>query len=262
MSARGFHFGLALVLVVGATGCQTPAQGPPLPDASHERAGAFLDALVLRHDAVSGARVRTRTSVSGATGSAFSSQMLLLERPARMRVEVLGLLGQRAMVLATDGLDYDLYRAEVAGLETGPVHDAVLYEAAGVPLAPLDAVDVLLATPALPAAAGEPQVELDAVSGETLVRFADRTFHFDVRGQLVAYRWHPGGHDWVHARYADWRSLPGGRFPFRMNLDFPSTGGSAAMTLSEVELNPTLDAGLFRLAPAERLSSGAEGGGE
>src|SRR4029450_10940097 len=75
------------------------------------------------------------------------------ERPAGMRLEVLGVLGQRVAVLATDGAHYDLYRAARPGLESGAGHPGILYEMAGVPLTPEEAVRLALGSPLEPAQA-------------------------------------------------------------------------------------------------------------
>jgi hypothetical protein len=51
------------------------------------------------------------------------------------------------------------------------------------------------------------------------------------------------------AEYGAWRDVPGGRYPTSLALWFPATQLKAELELSTVELNPTLDAGLFRVAP-------------
>ena len=260
---------LLLVVLSAFAGCRTGGMAPmPIPSAPtglDARAAEYLDALSLRHGSVSGLRARARTEVEGASGAAFSRQLLLLQRPARLRLEVMGILGQRALVLTTDGQRYQVYRAEAAGIERGEVHPGVLWEVAGVPLAPHAAVSILLAAPELVAGGAPPTVHWDGASGEAVVAFADRTFRFDAAGRLRGYRWHPDGHDWAVARYDDWRSVDDESdiaFPHSIMLDFPSNGGRVRVALSDVELNPALDVGLFRLGAPEPLSSGAEGDGD
>jgi hypothetical protein len=50
------------------------------------------------------------------------------------------------------------------------------------------------------------------------------------------------------AEYATWRDVPGGRYPFSVVLSFPETRLRAELELSTVELNPRLEASLFRVA--------------
>ncbi len=109
---------LLLLSLVTISGCRTPG-GIERPTELELRVAEYLAALAGRHEAVSALRARARTEVEGASGEAFSRQLLLLERPARMRVEVMGLLGQRALVLATNGETYEVFRAESPGIERG-----------------------------------------------------------------------------------------------------------------------------------------------
>ena len=66
--------------------------------------------------------------VCHARGSSFARHLLMLERPDRLRLEILGLVGQRVAVLASDGVSFDLYRAETGRVERGPVYPELLGE--------------------------------------------------------------------------------------------------------------------------------------
>jgi hypothetical protein len=254
----GARYVLVTALIVG-WGCRTPTVDR-VPDELEMRAMAYVAAQIERGDRVTSLRARARTEIDGAAGDAFSRQLLLLEQPARLRIEVLGLLGQRAMVLATDGQAYEIYRAGAPQMEQGTVHAGVLWEAAGVPLAPDAAVAILLAAPE-PDTAGQPKVEWDGANGHAVVAYSDQTFGFDTAGHLRTYRWHPEGHDWVVARYDDWQDEGVAFFPRRFALDFPANGARAEIQLQEVELNPALADEVFRLRPAKPLSSALEGEG-
>jgi len=250
------------LVAVGQAGCRTTphSEVAPGPDASElsARVAAYQSAHQERELRLVSARATARTEVEGAAGAAFSRQLLLLERPASLRIEVLGLMGQRALVLATDGARYDVFRAGEPQIERGDVHPGVLWETAGIPLTPEAAVAVLLAIPEMPVAGdANPEVSWDGASGEAVLGFTEATFRFDGAGLLRGYRWHPDGHDWVVARYDDWRGDE--RFPYRINLVFPSSGGRVAVSLESVELNPELSRDLFRLSPRKALSSDAEG---
>ncbi len=250
-----------MIATLAVSGCRTAAVAP-VPDELQVRANGYLAALAERHDELRSLRARARTEVDGASGEAFTRQLLLLEKPARLRIEVLGLLGQRSMVLATDGDGYDVFRAPSPEIEHGTVHPGVLWEVLGVPLAPAAAVSVLLAAPESPGSGAVHLVAWDGASGEAVISYADRTFRFDSAGHLRGYRWHPDGHDWVVARYDEWQEPEGGSaFPLSIALDFPANGGRVRVRFQEVEQNPELSPALFRLRPREPLSSGAEGEG-
>jgi len=91
---------------------------------------------------------------------------------------------------------------------------------------------------------------------EILGRGAER----ELRGDVQSVRFGAGGElsaiaaldargkvRWL-AEYDEWRDVPGGRYPFLLVLSFPETELRAELALSQVELNPTLDPSLFRVA--------------
>ncbi len=243
----------ALALASAIAACRTPVAGPgAMTPADAARTAAVVAALRARGEAITSLRANARVSVSGTAGESFSRQLVLLQRPARMRVEVMGLLGQRSAVLATDGERYELYRAGAAGIESGPVHAGILWEVAQVPLVPRDAVDVLLAAPPLPRS--EARGAFDA-AGAGRVGWPDRSVEVDALGRLVAFAWSVDGAPHLDARYEDWTESSGGAFPQRVTLHFPETGGHAVVALRDVELNPALAPELFRLGEVRRVSS-------
>lgn len=252
---------LAALLALAA-GCRSagPVLQPLGPgDARPER---WLEALRARAAERHAVRGTAKVSLSGRTGEGFAKQVVVIERPARMRVEVLGLLGQRVAVLATDGERYELYRAETGRIETGEVTSGILWQVAGVPLSPRQAVNVLLGAPAAPAGGagrleaagledGGVRIELRAGEGPPL----RRALTFDAQGRLR--RWVLRDDDettLLEIRYDDYRELAGGPFAHRVAVDFPASEARAEVSFQSVELNPTLPEGIFRLRPAEARS--------
>jgi hypothetical protein len=189
-------------------------------------------------------------ATEGPGGSGFSKQLLLVERPARLRVEVIGLLDQRVLVLATDGERYELYRAESADLESGEVHPGVLDEVAGLPLTPDAAAALLLAAPLAPAS--PPDAARGDASGALSLSWPDQTLDFDAQGRLVALVFHPGARDVLRAQWSEWREVAGGAFPHRLELDLYQPEARWQLDYREVELNPRIPPELFRLRPRDR----------
>ena len=72
---------------------------------------------------------RARLAVDGHDGALRlrGSQRVALERPARLRVEVLGLFDQTLAVLVTDGERYQFFRANDRTWESGPVGPDLLW---------------------------------------------------------------------------------------------------------------------------------------
>jgi hypothetical protein len=255
---------LALALLALA-GCRTaPAALPPAwaPLAAAdprpaERLAALRALAATRH----ALRATARVSSEGPEGGGFSNQLLLVERPARLRVEVIGLLQQRVLVLATDGARYELYRAEGPETEAGEVYPGVLDEVAGLPLTPEAAARLLLAAPKVPEAPPE-RSEEEARDGALRIHFADESLEFDAAGRLVALRFHPDGGAVLSAHWSDWRpsaatatpaqAAAAGEFPHRLELELPERGARWRLEYREVELEPALDPALFRLGLGTR----------
>jgi hypothetical protein len=240
----------ALLGLAAALACRSPLPVAPLPP-DDPRPAAWLAELRDRGDEREGLRATARVSLSGQHGASFARQILVLERPARLRVEVLGILGQRALVLVTDGESYSLWRAETGGLEEGPVHPGILFEVAGVPLTPEDAVRLLLGAPALgdgaERAAGEALPD-----GGIRVRLegagAWHALDFDAAGRLRVYAVLAGDEPpLLRVAWDDYREVAGRAFAHRVDFDFPRADAHAEVELRRVELNPALPDGLFEL---------------
>jgi hypothetical protein len=199
-------------------------------------------------------RATARASSEGPEGAGFTNQLLLVERPASLRVEVIGgVLQQRLLVLATDGVRYELYRAEGPVTEAGAVHAGVLEEVAGLPLTPEAAVRLLLATPLAPDTPAE-SVQQDA-AGALRLSWPDQTLEFDGEGRLAALAFHPGEHGVgavLYARWSDWRAPDSAAFPYRLELELPEAKTRWKLEYREVELDPALDPALFRLGLGTR----------
>lgn len=253
MRRRAWLAVLALLLLAG---CRTapPALAPlPLED---PRALARLGELVATASERASARGRARISVEGQRGSSFGRQVFVVERPASLRLEVLGVMGQRIAVLATDGVNYDLYRAGEPGLTSGAVSPQILLDVAGVPLTPEEAVRVLLGAP-LPRSTGSPPAPLWVAAfpeGGLRVEVAGpaeglrRVFDFDPQGLLVRYTLRaPGGEPVYEASYGDYREVNGSGFAHSIDLHFPASATRAQVRFQEVELDPEIPALLFRL---------------
>ena len=261
--SRFGRLALAACLVSLAAGCRSPVPPALTPlGVDDPRPAALLAALDRHAAAVRGVRGTARVAIEGQRGASFARQLVLLERPDRMRVEVLGLLNQRVAVLATDGTAYQLYRAETGAVERGAVHPQVLSEVAGLPLTPGEAVAVLLGGPDPPTGAlragaladGGVQLELtDAGSG------LRRSLDFDPAGNLRRYRVSPpDGAVLVDVAYRDFASVGGTDFAHTIALDFPASDTRAEVTFRNVEINPPLPTGLFTLGGGRQSGDGVD----
>jgi len=225
--------------------CAT-SEGPPFrpiageEDALHARfAAATRDA-----EARQALRATGKLRVKSKDGTVSVQEVVLVQRPARMRLESLNVLGQAQSVFI---LDDDLFRFfDGQRVEDGDTKADTLRERLGLTLEPSEAIRALLAEPL---ASDWPPREILGRGDERELRGATQSVRFaaggelsrlsalDARGQV---RW--------QAEYDEWRDVPGGRYPFSLVLSFPETSLRAELELTQVELNPKLDPALFTVA--------------
>ncbi len=230
---------------LSAAACATSGSSPFRPLTGEE------DTLRARVEAVSvqaNSRQRLRAvgklRVKSPDGSASVREVVLVERPARLRLESLNMLGQAATLLVTDGERFSFFDGK--RLEDGAAEPELLRRRLGLALAPAEAVRALLVAPL---ESEWPPSAILGRGGEREVRLPSQSLRFAPDGELAAIETldERGEVRWL-AEYAEWRDVPGGRYPFSLVLSFPETKLRAELELTEVELNPTLDPSLFRVA--------------
>jgi hypothetical protein len=221
----------------------------PLP-LGDPRPAALLASFAEESATRQGLRGVARVALSSRAGESRSRQILVLARPASLRVEVQGLLNQLVAILVSDGARYALFRADDGSLEEGEIHPALLYEVAGLPLRPEQAVEALLGAPEL----GDPELRGPAAqlsNGFVRVDLLDRRLEFDAAAHLRRLEVHaPDGSLVWQAVYDDYRPVAGASFPHAIALEFPAAEARAKITFQWVELNPELPPGIFALERA------------
>jgi hypothetical protein len=258
---------LLVVALLIVSACKTVVPAVPLPP-DDPRPAAFLaqwDAAARSRNALRG---RAHLAVDGVDGKVRirGHQILVLARPARLRVEVLGFLNQTAAVIATDGQRFEVFRSGDRCYETGAVDPDLLWREAHLALTPEQAVEVLLGVPASGAGlvprraaltAGD-LVRMDLVDAEQRVRrrvafdATARLREFEVLGDDGALRW--------RAQFGDHAPVDGVPFPHKIVLDVTAGGVHVEISLRDLELNPELPPDIFQLrAPSRKEALEGEG---
>jgi len=256
-------------LLCWATACATPIPLQPLsPDDPRPR--QLLDDWVERTSQRQRLRGLARLAVDRNDGSVRlrGKQLVVLERPSRLRVEILGFLNQSLAVIATDGVGFEVYRAEDQSYEAGEVDERLLWNEAGIDLSPEEAVAVLLGVPIsepLPTPAnavrdGHGRIRIDLADARGIVV---QRATFDPAGRLRAFEVldHSGVVLWA-AQFGEYRDVGGSAFAHSIGLDVRSGNTRAEISFRNVELNPELPPGLFRLFPSREGNppdAGADG---
>ena len=265
--ARATLLVVALLLV---SACKTvvPVIPAVLLPSDDPRPAAFLaqwDAAARSRNALRG---RAHLAVDGDDGEVRirGNQIVVLARPARLRVEVLGFLNQTAAVITTDGERFEVFRSGDRSYETGAVDPDLLWREAHLALTPEQAVEVLLGVPApgaglVPARAARAGelIRMDLVDAEQRVRrrvafdATARLREFEVLGDDGALRW--------RARFGDYAPVDGIPVAHKIVLDVTTGDVHVEISLRDLELNPELPPDIFQLrAPSRNEALGGEGG--
>jgi len=257
---------IAVALLFGVTACATSIRPQALP-AGDPRPRQLLDAWVERAGARERLRALARIAVDGYDGSVRlrGKQLVILERPSRLRVEILGFLNQSLAVIATDGAAFDMFRADDQSYETGVVDERLLWNEARIDLSPEEAVAVLLGIPLFPSKLAPVNAVRDH-KGRIRIDLADsrgtvvQRVSFDLVGQLRSLVvFDESGATLWEARFDAYRDVDGSAFAHLVELDVRAGTTHAEISFRNVELNPDLPVGLFRLFPDDPVEAPGSG---
>ncbi|MBJ20371.1 MAG: hypothetical protein GY910_20135 [bacterium] len=286
-----------LLLALTIAGCRW---SPPPPRLLASTTGAPLaidDARAERVletylDLIEGRRAlrgSARVALSGPDFKLNRPQRVIVERPARLRFEILGLFDQLAAVLVTDGRRFGFFDAASGQISRGPVSAHLLWDLAKIDLSPEEAVGLLLGTPepvpglARSAVWLEPDgrialafawpleqwpghceadlrrglVQRDCFVAEAALAGGGEVFFFDEGARLVELRsLESDGLVRFLVLFEQYEALEGGSgmvFPKRVTIRSPSAGSEARFDWKRVMLASELSDRLFRL-PEQRNS--------
>jgi hypothetical protein len=246
-------------------------------------------------------RASSRTALHGSArvtleGTDFKlnrPQRILVERPARLRFEIIGLFDQVLAMLAVDGSTFGFYDIETAEVSRGHVTPSLLWDLARIDLGVPALVDFLLAAPTpspglariafwlesddqIAFAFAKPDQELAAGCGASSDRrFFDsecflavealknvgEIFTFDSAGHLNELRsLDSEGRLRFHVSFANYQSMPGdafgSEFPYRITIRSPAIGSEAHFVWKRVLFAETLADRFFEI----RLGQGSTPG--
>jgi hypothetical protein len=242
-----------LLASLSLVACTSTGPGPlPLP-ADDPRPELWMRAL---HDSAisrSSLRGALRLSLDAPDLRLRRPQRLAIERPSRMRVETLGLFGQIAAVIVTDGSSYQFFETASGEVESGEVTPHFLWRLARVDLSPAEAVALLLGAPTPDSAWQRAGAEALA-DGGVAVEYRDSSgnlrqrFEFGSQGRLLEVEtWDAEQRPRWRANFADHRELEGSSFAYEVELVSHRVDARAELHFSDVVLNPELPDGLFVL---------------
>jgi outer membrane lipoprotein-sorting protein len=246
------HRALAVLATVALlAGCASrsaprPATAPvgTLPSAQH-----ILDALTQRRQAVRSVRAMARLSYTSPEESRKARQLVVAERPDRLRFEIFSPFGAVFVLTASDGVLAAWARDE-ATVYRGSASPENLQRYAQVDLPVPTAVDLLLGTPPLQAlpdsvvSADGGAVELWQDSG----RLVQVVWFSPAELEPLRYEQRASdGRVLLRATFGQYAAIDGVRVPTQLAIELPPEHRRLDFALTETEVNPVLADAIFAL---------------
>ena len=184
-----------------------------------------------------------------ARGKYFSSQQfLLLERPDRLRADVLTGFGQLVMQLSSDGktLAVFLNNSVPGKFLRGPANYANISRFIRIPLAPEDLLALLLYDPPLMAYTNS-QVTVDGNRLQLLLSSPEKRQEllFDARLRLSGCRYYVKNELQLSVSYEEMSDQE--PFPHKVKIETPLEDTRITLEYSELKLNVPIDTKQFQL---------------
>lgn len=239
---------LGVVLICGCLPQPIPPSAPGPPPSST----ALLARLAAGAGRFQSLRGLAEARIVQGDREQSSTQVILARRPDHLRIEVLGLFGQPALLLVTDGTLLSAYLPGMQRYYQGPLTDSSLARFTRLPLSFKQLLALLLGD--LPQPAHEhAEVSWEGEGWQLQLRAGEgfeQRFAFDPELRLVraAYL-----HDGVLRLRVDYAEFDAEGFARSVRLALPGEELEASLHFSEVSLNPLLADERFQLTPPPGL---------
>ena len=239
---------LGLLLLLSACASLQPQDDRlPVPPGTGERLLAEWAVQAGRYHSLRGlAKVKVKTPQRNVSGT----QVVLAERPDRLRAETLGTFGTPLLLLATDGTDLGVLVPSQNSYYFGKANADNIGRFTRIPVA----VDTLVKTLLYSA----PVFAYDDVNawmlndGGWLLELSSgsnrQEMVFDARRRLVETRYFNSGKLILEVAYAEFQGKDS-EFPHRFDMNLVEYDIQASLEFSELETNQDLLPDLFRLKP-------------
>lgn len=267
---RGRLFGarrLAVMLaagLLGLAGCTTVAPPPTAPAGPGKRwqASDLIDAIALRRSQFRSLRALARVDYSGPDGKTGFQEAILVQRPDRLRLETLTILGAILIVTVNDKEIVGYHPREGLFLR-GERTKENLFRYTQIPLE-LDEITMLLVgLPPVDAKLTWRQEESGVVFSADGRKTDFVAFESEQAVPTLWERFDDTGAVTLSARFSDYRKTAQGLFPSRIFVEAPPQRRKLDIRFEEPELNAALPAELFfqdKPVHAQELSIEALGG--
>ena len=239
-----------LATAVALAGCSIrPAPGPPAPAGTLVDAPAIVAADAARRAALRGLRAWARLAYESPDESHKAKQLLVAERPDRLRLEIFSPFGAVFVLTAADGA-LAAYDRGAKTVYRGAANADNLRRYTQMDLPVAGAVDLLLGTPPIDDAAPG-VVSLDGGALELWRGTADggaRVVWYSPT--LLPLRYEEQDRDGrvrLRAAYDGYTTVDGVPVATQLQIELPPSQQRIGVTLSDIEVNPALGDAVFAL---------------
>ncbi len=239
--SHGLTFVLVVVFAVALAGCGTVTAPPEVqPTVPQWQSAQLIDSIIERRAQIRSLRSLARINYAGPEGKHGFDEAVLVQRPNRLRLETLSMLGVILIVTANDK-EIIGYHPRDGVFVRGQSSKANLLRYTQIPLE-LEEITMLLAgLPPVDAATTPWRQEGNSLIFSPDGRVKDAVA-FDSE-QAVPTRWqrfNGSGAVELTARFSDYIKTTAGLFPARINVEAPLQGKKLEIRFQEPELNATI----------------------
>ena len=239
-----------LATAVALAGCSTrPAPAPPAAAAAPVEASAIVAADAARREALRSLRAWARLAYQSPDESRRAKQLLVAERPDRLRMEIFSPFGAVFVLAAADG-SLAAYDRGASTVYRGNASADNLRRYTQMDLPVAGAVDLLLGTPPIDAASpGVVSLDNGAIELWRAARGGGAHVVWYAPDLLpLRYEEQDGdGRVRLRAAYDGYTTVDGVAVATQLHIELPLSQQRIDVTLSEVEVNPVLADGVFAL---------------
>ena len=235
------------VLLLSACAPVRPNRGEPV---SQSFADGLMQEWVDNSDLISSVQGLARVEVKAPMTSINGGQVIIAEKPDRLRAETLNPFGMPLVSLTASAGQLGVLLTAQNLYYTGAATPENLEQFAHIPLNVPDLVSLLLYQPHLIEAWKVAAYDLKD-GGWLLVRYATlqrQELVFNQSRQLVEVSYFKNNDLLVKAKYAKFREQ-GALYPALLTLDLPEKYATISLEFSDVETNGRLRSGVFDVKP-------------
>ena len=253
---------MLLIAMLGSSGCfYIETHPPPLPptpipgwDANKYQAQKMVAALAERDKRLVSVETPAVMEYTVGTQHVKAKEQIVARRPGSLRVEAMSPFGV-ALLIAAQGTDLSIFEPGENRFIRGQATADTLYRFVRIPMAPADAVGLLMGLAPAQFALGS---KADSVSNDGTMLVATygnaaagtRELGFSDGNLAMVRETAAGGQVNYVVRYTDYHDIGGVMFPYTVDATFPAAGSHVKFRFLRPIVNGDIPDSTFVLTPA------------